>query len=397
MDLPLRGIRVLDLSRYLPGPFATQIMADFGAEVIKVEAPGGGELGRSLPPLLNGESTRYYSVNRNKQSIILNLKTPGGQEAFKRLAAKSDVIMDQFRPGVMDKLGLGHEELRQINPALIYCAITGYGLSGPLRDAAGHDINYLSLAGFTGLSGAYNCQPAICGSQIADIAGGGLYSVIAVLMAVAQRHKTGLGQHCDVAMFDASLSMMAYAIGEWCGLDKLPGMGDELLTGGYAFYQVYATKDGKYVSLGALEEKFYREFCRKIDRLDLYEKHWDKHSQRDIIKEISLIMQEKTRDEWTAFFADSDICFTPVLELDEVCEHPQVKARDMIYNIEDFAGSGQTLNLTGIPIKLSATPGKVEPKFAKPGEDTREILASLGGYTDQEIIKLKNDGVIQFP
>ena len=394
MSLPLNGIRILDLSRYLPGPFATQIMADFGAEGIKVEDPKGGDLGRMLPPLLNGESTRFYSVNRNKKSIILNLKKPEGKEAFKRLASRSDVIMDQFRPGVMDKLGLGYEELKQINPALIYCSITGYGLDGPLRDAAGHDINYLSLAGFTGVSGSYNCKPVICGSQIADVAGGGLYSVIAVLMALAQRQKTGQGQHCDVAMFDASLSMMAYTIGEWCGLGKLPQIGDELLSGGYAFYQVYPAKDGKYVSLGALEEKFYLEFCRKIGRMDLYEKRWDKESQREIIEEISGIMLGKTRDEWVAYFADSDICFTPVLELDEVCNHPQVKARDMIVNIEDFKGSGKTLNLTGIPIKLSDTPGQLELKFPKLGEHTKEVLISLGGYTTEEVDQLTKDGVI---
>ena len=394
MDLPLQGIRVLDLSRYLPGPFATQIMADFGAEVIKVENPQGGDLGRMLPPLVNGESSRFYTVNRNKKSITLDLKKPGGKEAFKKLAVKSDVIVDQFRPGVMDKMGLGYEELKLVNPALIYCSITGYGLNGPMRNAAGHDINYLSLSGFTGISGSYNTKPAICGSQIADIAGGGLYSVIAVLLALAQRQKTRQGQHCDVAMFDASLSLMAYTIGEWYGLGKLPAMGDELLSGGYAFYQIYPTKDGKYVSLGALEEKFYADFCLKINRMDLYEKRWDKELQREIIEEISAIMQEKTRDDWVAFFADSDICFTPVLELDEVCSHPQVKAREMIVGIENFANSQRALSLTGIPIKLSDTPGQIKLQFPNLGEHTKDVLMSIGGYTQEDIKQLENDGVI---
>lgn len=394
MGLPLKGIRVLDLSRYLPGPFATQILADFGAEVIKVEDPKGGDLGRLLPPLIAGQSARFYTVNRNKKSVTLDLRKTAGQEAFKRLAAKSDVVVDQFRPGVMEKMGIGYESLKEINPALIYCALTGYGLDGPLRDVAGHDLNYLSLAGITGVTGAYQSKPAMCGVQIADIAGGTLYSVVGILLALAQRQKSGQGQLCDIAMMDASLSLLAYTIGEWCGEGQLPVIGDDLLTGGYAFYQIYPTKDGKYISLGAIEDKFYAEFCRKINRPELFEKQWDKELQREIIAEITQIMMEKTRDEWVEFFADSDICLTPVLELDEVCQHPHVKARNMIIDIEDIGSPGKRISLTGIPVKLSDTPGEVRLEFPLLGEHNEDILTTVGGFTPEEIEQMRSDKVI---
>lgn len=394
MNLPLEGIRVLDLSRYLPGPFATQMLADFGAEVIKVEDPKGGDLGRMLPPLIAGESARFFTVNRNKKSITLDLKKAEGQEVFKRLAANSDVVVDQFRPGVMEKMGLGYEQLKAVNPGIIYCALTGYGLDGPLRDAAGHDLNYLNLSGITGVTGVYQSKPAISGTQIADIAGGTLHSVIGILLALAARQKTGQGQICDVAMMDASVSLMAYTLGEWSGQGTLPVLGDDLLTGGYAFYQIYTTKDGKYVSLGAVEDKFYAEFCRKINRSDLIEKQFEKASQRQIIAEISEIMLERTRDEWVEFFADSDICFTPVLELDEVCQHPQVKARNMIIEMENFSNTDKTVRLTGIPIKLSETPGQIKLKFPILGEHNDEVLMSVGGFTQEEVKNLRAEKVI---
>lgn len=394
MSLPLTGIRILDLSRYLPGPLATQILADFGAEVIKVEDPKGGDLGRSLPPMMAGESARFYSVNRNKKSITLDLKKEAGRDAFKRLVANSDVVLDQFRPGVMDKMGLGYEQLKEVNPGIIFCALTGYGLDGPMRDAAGHDINYLSLAGITGGNGLYGSSPGMCITQIADIAGGSFYTVIGVLLALAQRQKTGRGQLCDVAMMDGALSMMAYSIGEWCGLGVLPGLGNELLTGGYAFYQIYPTKDDKYVSLGAIEEKFFAGFCSKLERMDIYEQRWDKSRQREFIADITATMKTRTRDEWVEFFADSDICFTPVLELDEVCQHPQVKARNMVINVDNFGNSGQDLRLTGIPVKLSETPGEVKLTFPLLGEQNDEILMSVGGYTQEEVSQMRVDGII---
>lgn len=393
MGLPLKGVRILDLSRYLPGPFCTQILADFGAEVIKVEDPRGGDLGRHLPPLIKGESARFYTVNRNKKSLTLDLRSEAGKAIFKKLAVVSDVVVDQFRPGVMERMGLGYDVLRDVNQGLIYCAITGYGYTGPLRDAAGHDINYLNLSGVTELTGNYQEKPAMCGVQIADIAGGTLYAVIAILLALISREKTGKGQFCDVAMMDGALSLLAYTIGEWSGWGRLPERGNDVLTGGYACYQIYDTKDKRFVSLGAVEDKFWQEFCEKIGRPEYVEVQWEPERQRDIIDDISAIMRQRTRDEWVEFFAASDICFTPVLTLDEVCEHPQVLAREMALRIPNFRDSGRDLVLTGIPIKLSETPGEARLEFPALGEHNEEILQVVG-YSAADIESYRSQGVI---
>lgn len=392
MLLPLAGIKVLDLSRYLPGPFCTQMLADFGAEVIKIEDLGG-DLMRHVPPMIEGESAGFYAVNRNKKSITLNLKKEEGQAIFRRLVANSDVVVDQFRPGVMDKMGLGYEQLREINEGIIYCSITGYGLNGPLRDAAGHDLNYLSLAGITGLNGTYKGMPAICGMQIADIAGGTLYPTIAILLALASRQKTGQGQLCDIAMMDGSISLLALTLGQWGGWGKLPEMGDDLLGGGYAFYQIYRTKDDKFVSLGALEEKFWAGFCNKLDRPNFIKQQFNKSLQRDMIAEIQMVMQEKTRDEWVEYFADSDICFTPILSLEEMCEHPQVLAREMIVKLTNVRGSGKDMALTGVPFKLSGTPGVAKIIFPQLGEHNEDVLMTAG-YTAEDIKAFQNNRII---
>jgi crotonobetainyl-CoA:carnitine CoA-transferase CaiB-like acyl-CoA transferase len=393
MSLPLEGIKVLDLSRYLPGPFCTQILADFGAEVIKVEDPKGGDLGRSLTPLIEDESARFYTVNRNKKSITIDLKKEEGKSIFRKLAASSDVVVDQFRPGVMKKMGLDYENLRTINEGIIYCAITGYGMTGPLRDAAGHDINYLNLSGVTELTGTYQGMPAMSGVQIADISGGTLYSVIAILLALASREKTGQGQLCDVSMMDASISLLAYTLGEWAGWGKLPERGNDVLTGGYACYNVYKTKDNRYVSLGAVEDKFWAEFCVKIGRSEYIKPQWNKLLQQDMQDDVRAIMLTKTRDEWVEFFASSDICFTPVLDLEEMCSHPQVIAREMILKLTNVKGSGKDVPLTGVPIKLSGTPGVAKLSFPKLGEHTDALLLEAG-YTTEEIGEFKKLGAV---
>lgn len=392
MSLPLEGIKVLDLSRYLPGPLATQILADFGAEIIKIE-DRQGELGRFLPPMIDDTSARFYAVNRNKKSIGLDLKQPEGKEIFKKLAAEADIIVDQFRPDVMSKLGLGYETLKEINPRIIYCIITGYGLTGPMRDAAGHDINYLNISGITELLGTKEGPPAMSGVQIADTAGGSLYSVIAILLALAAREKTGKGQLCDVAMMDGALSLLSYTIGEWSGGGNLPKRGNELLTGGYATYNNYECKDGKYVSLGAVEAKFWASFCKKLGKEEFIPLQMDITRQPELEASIQSIMLTKTRDEWVEFFADSDICFTPVLTLDEMAQHPQVLARGMIHTLPDFQGSGKDLVCTGVPIKLSETPGEAKMVFAKTGQHTDEVLAGLG-YSMSQIEQLHKDGVV---
>ena len=393
MSLPLEGIKVLDLSRYLPGPLATQILADFGAEVIKIEERKG-ELGRFLEPMINDTSARFYTVNRNKKSMGLDLKQPEGKEIFKKLVAEADIVVDQFRPDVMNKLGLGYETLKEINPRIIYCIITGYGLTGPMRDVAGHDINYLNIAGVTELLGTKDGPPAMCGVQIADTAGGSLYSVIAILLALASREKTGNGQLCDVAMLDGALSLLSYTLGEWSGGDgKLPIRGGELLTGGYATYNNYKCKDDRYVSLGALEDKFWASFCRKLGVEEYIPLQMDTPSQPKIEASIKNIMLTKTRDEWVEFFSDSDLCFTPILTLDEMVTHPQVLARNMVHTLTNFQGSGKDLVCTGVPIKLSETPGEAKMVFARNGANTDEVLAGIG-YSTTQIEQFHKKGIV---
>lgn len=392
MKLPLEGIKILDLSRYLPGPFATQFLADFGAEVIKIEEPGG-ELGRALPPFAGGMGTRFASVNRNKKSITLDLKKDEARKIFIKLAEGADVVVDQFRPGIMDKLGLGYETLKKINKGIIYCSITGYGLSGPWVKAAGHDVNYLNISGVSGLTAGRDGAPVMSSVQLADVAGGSLYAVIGILLALFSRTRTGEGQLCDIAMMDGALSLLAYTIGEWSGNGRCPEPGREFLTGGFAMYNVYRCSDGRYVSLGAIEQKFWQGFCEGIGRVDFIPLQYNIEKQEELITEISSIMLTKTRDEWVEHFRHSDICFTPVLDLDEVSLHEQVHARDMMLKVINFMGSGTDIHVAGNPVKLSGTPSDVKLNFPKTGGDTERVLRDAG-YSEGEIKVFREIGVV---
>ncbi|MDD3853062.1 MAG: CoA transferase, partial [Syntrophomonadaceae bacterium] len=249
MSQILSGVRVLDLSRMLAGPFCSQILADFGAEVIKVEDLNG-DTGRWSPPMVGGQSAIFYTVNRNKNSIALDLKSEAGAEVFNRLVAISDIVIDQFRPGVMQRLGFGYDKLSEINPRIICCSLSGYGMTGPMSELAGHDINFLSMAGVIDMTGGSDGRPCIPGVQIAGMAGGGMYAVIAILLALIDRGKTGRGQFCDIAMLDGSISLMGYALGDLFGAQRPGNRGREVLTGGFACYNLYRCQDDKYFSLG---------------------------------------------------------------------------------------------------------------------------------------------------
>ncbi len=392
MSKPLDGIKVLDLTRYLPGPFATQILADFGAEIIKIEEPGG-DLGRFLPPFIGGIGTRFCSVNRNKKSIILNLKSEKGKEIYRKLASGADIIIEQFRPGVIDKMGIGYNSLKTGNEGLIYCSLTGYGLSGPWMNRAGHDINYLNTAGISALNAGRDGVPVMSSVQIADVAGGALFAVIGILLALFHRSRSGKGQLCDIAMMDGALSLLSYSVGEWCGKGSVPETGKEFLTGGYAMYNTYKCSDGKYVGLGAIEGKFWSGFCKKIGREDYINSQFDPSRQDELIAAVGSIMQGRTRDEWVEFFADSDICFTPVLDLDEVSEHEQIRAREMLHKVINFRGSGSDLVVTGNPVKLSETPCEIILEFPETGGDAMKILTDAG-YTEDEVSEFIRDKII---
>lgn len=393
LGLPLEGIRVLDLSRYLPGPFCSQILADFGAEVIKVENPEGGDLGRWLPPRIEGESARFYTVNRNKKSITLDLRREEGQAIFKRLVAKSDVVLEQFRAGVMEKLGLSYEELRKVNKRIIYCALTGYGLTGPLRHAAGHELNFMSLSGVLQLNRTGAGAPTMAGAPGVDVGGGSLYAVIAILLALASREKTGEGQLCDIAILDGAISNLAYVLGEWSGQDGETEKDDNLQAGGYACYNIYQTKDNKYVTLAAVEEKFWNRFCEIMGWPEYAAAQWDASRQDEIKFAVGQVMLQKNRDEWVEFFSAEDICFTPVLSLEEMCKHPQVKTRNMVLKWSNDKGSGKEVVLPGVPVKMSGTPARTNLVFPRLGQHTEEILQALG-YTTLEIEQFRKQRVI---
>lgn len=393
MELPLSGTTVLDLTRYLPGPFCTQMLADFGAQVIKIEDPRGGELGRHLVPEINGESALFYTVNRNKKSVTLDLKQSRGREILKRLAERSDILVEQFRPGVMERLGLGYEELRAVNPGLIYCSISSYGHTGPMSTNAGHEINYLGLSGVMKLMGASRGDPIMPGVQIAGISGGSHHAVIAILMAFISRQQTGLGQYCDVSIMDGAISLLAYPLGEWSALGRLPVMGEDFLSGGYACYNVYGTADGEYMSLAAVEERFWEVFCVALERPEYVAAQWEPEKQREIKADITCLISQQPRRYWVNLFAEQDICFTPVLNMDEMIHHPQVVARDMIHYASNIRESGIDIAVTGVPFKLSATPGQISLQYPAPGQHNTEVFQALG-YTREELEGFLMEGII---
>lgn len=392
MNLPLDGIRVLDLSRARTGPFTTQILADFGAEVIKIEPPVQGEPGRHEPPVLDGFSAYFYSVNRNKKSLTLNLKSEEGKQIFKRLAAQSDVILDQFRPGVMEKLGLSYEELRKENSRLIYCALSGFGNTGPMKYWAGHDINLQSLSGLLGLTGAKNGKPAISQVPLAGFAGGTMFAVTAILLALISREKTGQGQFCDISMLDSAVSYLTTGIAAWTGWGQTLEMGNDTLTGKYAFYNIYETADNRFVSLGAIEKKFWVNFCEKIGVPEYIELQWEESKQEEIIGRIQDIIKSKPLNYWVDLLEDENSCFTPLLTLEEMASHPQIKDREMIIEAPVNGPNGPLL-LTGTPIKLSSTPAEINLTFSGIGEHNREILLSIG-YSEKEIEKFVQEQII---
>ena len=389
MVLPLQGIRVLDLSRLLPGPYCSQMLADFGADVIKVEDTDRGDYLRDFPPCVGKRGALFESVNRNKKSIRLDLKQDAGKMAFRLLAKKSDVILEGFRPGVMDKLGLGYEALKKDNPGLIFCAITGYGQDGPYALIGGHDVNYLSYAGISGLMGERGAKPAMGDIQVADIGGGALMAVIGILLALQARTITGKGQFCDVSMMDGAVAWLPFVLARF-GAGEKPARGSGLLSGGYACYHIYQTQDGCFVSLGAIEDKFWMSFCRLIGREEFIPLQMKVEAQAVMIEELNALFLQKSQAGWVAFFAGHDICFSPVNDLEQVVQDPQIVYRRMVVSTGE--AQEKTL-LTGIPIKLSETPGEIRGEAPGHGEHTKQILMEAG-YSEEEVNVLAAKGVI---
>jgi alpha-methylacyl-CoA racemase len=396
---PLAGLKILDLSRLLPGGFCSLLLADLGAEVLKVEDTGMGDYVRWSPPYVAGaeESARsalFLSLNRNKRSIRIDLKTDPGREVLLRLAREHDVLLESFRPGVLDRLGVGYERLRQENPGLVYCAITGYGQDGPKRDAAGHDMNYLALGGLLGLTGEPGGPPIQAAAQIADVGGGALMAAVGILAALRERERSGAGQIVDVSMFDGALSFLAMTAAQLLADGRTPQRGQLPLSGQFACYRPYACSDG-WVACGALEPKFWQAWCRGVGREDLIEQQFAAPGS-DGHRAIEAVFRSRTRAEWAAFAAEHDCCLEPVLDLDEALDSELVRAREMVVGL-DQPGASAPVRLLGLPVKLDRTPG--DPCRAPGpalGEHTDAVLAAAG-YGADEIAALKAAGAVAGP
>jgi crotonobetainyl-CoA:carnitine CoA-transferase CaiB-like acyl-CoA transferase len=399
MSLPLEGVRVLDLSRLLPGGFCSLLLADFGADVVKVEDTGMGDYVRWSPPYYEGaddtaKSALFLALNRNKRSIRVDLKTAGGREVLLRLVKDADVLLESFRPGVLDRLGVGYDVLREANPGLVICAITGYGQDGPLRDRSGHDMNYLGLIGLLGLTGDANGPPLQAAGQIADIGGGALMAAFGILAALRHRDATGEGQVVDASMADGSLAWLAMVAARYFAEGVTPQRGGIELAGSLVCYRPYQCADG-WVTLGALEPKFWQAWCRGVGREDLIPKQFERPGSEAHVAVQSVFM-ERTRDEWEAFAGEHDCCLEPVLELDEALASDLVRAREMVVE-HDQPGATAAIRLLGLPVKLSATPGDTAQRPGPAlGEHTVEVLEAAG-YSAQEIAGLQESGAVAGP
>lgn len=391
MDAPLQGLRVLDFSTLLPGPYASMMLADLGADVVHVESPTRVDLLRVLPPFDGQTSAAHAYLNRSKRSIALDLKKPGAADIVQRLLADFDILLEQFRPGVMQRLGLGYETLAEVHPELIYCALTGYGQTGPYANRAGHDINYLALSGISSYSGRRADGPSPPGYQLADVAGGSHHAVIGILSAVIQRNRTGKGQFIDVSMTDAVFSMHAMAGAAYLAAGEVPEREAGMLNGG-AFYDFYPTRDGRYFSVGSLEPQFLSQLLgatglEAFSGQAMSQEQADQSAVRNALREKFL---ERDFDEWCDVFAALDCCVEPELSLDQAVEHPQLKAREMV--VEVPGEDGRVQRQIASPIRFSG--GKAAYHYiGRPlGADTDSVLAEAG-YNEEEIAEFRASGV----
>ena len=380
---PLTDVRVLDLSRLLPGPFATLVLADLGATVDKIEDTGGGDYLRHMPPMLGGQSAAFQLLNRGKRSAVLDLKKPEGREACKRLVASYDVLFDQFRPGVLSRLGLGHEELRKHNERLIICCLTGYGQTGPLAHRAGHDLNYLARSGILSAQGPEGGPPQVPGVQLADISGG-MWCVIGILAALAERARTGKGTVLDIAMTDGVLGFASTAVAAALA-GVAPRAGDDALTGGIAPYNTYLSKDGHAMTLASLEPKFWMAFCAGVGLEARMDALIPGPHQQELKARVGAIFGSKTREEWVAFAAAHDCCLEPVLDAGSIAEDPLILARRLVFDIPTPRGPLPQFRTPVTPKDESFTP----PPLA--GEHTRAIFRDAG-FSDDEIDALVKAG-----
>ncbi len=388
----LEGIRVLDLTRLLPGAFASQILADMGAEVVKIEQPGTGDYNRAFPPMAKEESGSFLLLNRNKQSLTLNLKAEAGKQVLRQLVRGADVLLEGFRPGVMERLGLSYDDLSAENPALVYCAISGYGQTGPWRLKPGHDLNYMAEAGALQLFGKAGEGPIVPGLSVADVGGGSLTAVAGILAALLSRGRTGRGQMVDISMHDGTIAWLALHAPDRLFAGIEPRGGERRFIGQAPCYNVYRCGCGGHVAVGVIEEHFWHRFCDAMGMPELKADQWPEGeaaaAQKAALQERFLT---RTRDEWVAELAGADIPFGPVLGIAEALETDHAQARGMLAHI-DHPVEGRVPQL-GFPIKLSETPCTLRTPAPLLGEHTEAILSGLG-YDAAGIAALRQAGAI---
>jgi crotonobetainyl-CoA:carnitine CoA-transferase CaiB-like acyl-CoA transferase len=396
MTLPLNGIHILDLSRLLPGAYASQMLADFGADVIKIEEPGSGDYGRFMPPNGSGGMSLYFlAINRNKRSMTLNLKSEVGRAIFRRLVKQTDVVLESFRPGVLKRLGLGYEELKELNPRLVYCAVSGYGQDGPYRLRAGHDLNYAGYAGLLDYNRGPHGEPVMPPTQLGDLAGGSLMAAIGIMAALLGRAQTGEGRIVDVSMTEGVMALLPLVATAFLNTGKAPRPGTSSLDGGLPCYNIYETRDGKHVTLAALEYKFWHTFCTHIGHLELLPFHQPAGpvESAEAIEILRAIFRTKTRAEWLAELAEVDACVGPVYTLEEAMNDPQARARGASVSSSQVGADGEIFRALPSFPRISGI--EAEQRYAPPslGQHTSELLLELG-YSEEEIEQLKNEGAI---
>jgi alpha-methylacyl-CoA racemase len=385
---PLSGIRVLDLTRLLPGPVCTLHLADLGADVIKIEDTGPGDYARTMGAEPGRTAPVFLAINRNKRALQLDLKQRQGVEVFLRLARHADVVVESFRPGVVDRLGVGYAACSEVNPRIVYCAISGYGQTGPYRDLAGHDVNYCGYAGFIDQVGPAGGDPAIPNLQVADILGGAVVPAMGILAALVDAQRSGRGRYVDVAMTDGVLAHNLQALAAVAGTGHVQPRGEDFLSGREPCYAVYRTSDGRYMAVGALERKFWDRVCDVLARPDLKVCHWEVRDRDPQWgkEELSRIFAARTQAYWVEKFCGEDCCVTPVLALEESFEDPQIRARGMVVR------DGETLQFAP-PLKISDYEFAVERPAPGAGEHSGEILREAG-YDDADIARLVAAGVV---
>jgi len=392
----LDGIRILELARVLPGEFCTMMLADMGADVLKIETPatGRGDGG-------DARGAAFAFANRNKRSLALNLKSPEGQRVFQRLAAAADVVVEGFRPGVMKRLGGDYETIRALNPRIVYCSLSGFGQDGPYRDFPAHDMNFLSLAGVLGLVGEPDRKPAIPLNLIADYGGASLHGALGIVLALFARERTGRGQHVDIAYLDTTISLLAATpnMRFFFSDGEAPRRGGGFLGGSYPYYAIYETRDGKLLTIGCTEPWLWENFCKAIGRPELarFGRTPDQFvraanaEEEAARREVEAIIRTRSRDEWFDLLTKADVCVGKVYDVEEVVLDPQVAHRRMIVEI-DHPAHGRVTQF-GVAIKLSDTPGTIRRVAPAPGEHTDEVLQTLG-LGAREIAGLRERGVI---